>query len=163
MSICNEKAFFQWTHVNFQRKNPSPHKFWPVQSKFWPDRSTFWADRSTFWTDRSKFWPVRSKFWPVRSLVFGEHLPVVNVLFFSLCHMGVSEKMWFYDNKIAVFWNFSKIGVLTVTDVATSLVAKNYAFWCRRSPFWVHGDPFREHANLLCVLFIEKCTIDVNN
>ena len=42
----------------------------------------------------------------------------------------------------------SKIGVLAGMDVTTSLVAKKHAFWHRRSPFWTHGDPFREHFHL---------------
>ena len=40
------------------------------------------------------------------------------------------------------------------------LVAKNRAFWFRRSPFWTHGDPFREHFYFFV---FEKCTVDVNN
>ena len=54
--------------------------------------------------------------------------------------------------------NFSKVGVLTGTDVTTSLVAKNYAFWCRRSQFWTHGDPFREHFHVFVLFVVEKCT-----
>ena len=38
---------------------------------------------------------------------------------------------------------------LTETDVTTSLVAKNYASWCRRRPFWTHGDPVRDHFVLI--------------
>ena len=56
--------------------------------------------------------------------------------------------------------HFSKIGGFGRWDVTTSLVAKNYAFWCRRSPFWTHGDPFREHFQFL-LIFVEKCTVDV--
>ena len=30
-----------------------------------------------------------------------------------------------------------------------SLVAKKYAFWYGRRPFWTHSGPFREHFNFL--------------
>ena len=53
--------------------------------------------------------------------------------------------------------NFSNIGVSTGTDVTTSLVAKNYAFWCKRNPFLTHGDPFREHVQFV-LFFVHLLT-----
>ena len=62
-------------------------------------------------------------------------------------HKLFRDKKYEHIEKI----NFSKIGVLTETDVTMSLVAKNYSFWCRRSLFWTHDDPFREHFHFLMI------------
>ena len=65
-----------------------------------------------------------------------------NVIKFSVCSSRAAKNCIFC--KKCKKLKMPKVRFLTEMDVTMSFVAKNYAFWYRRTWFSSHGDPFRE-------------------